>query len=286
MVIGDPAGRLRAMMTVVDGKGSVRIQNAEGGAVLALTEGAAGGGLLTIGDRSSEPMVKFGVNEDRYGVVLAGPVSGFPLVPGSGLPGSYFLRRAGGATCGLREHHTFKTAYRAPRHFLFDFVREQNADRFVVWANDEAFHMWWQATGVADTYPKGEGGGAFVAGGEPTNNALMQISPWLFPQADLTGPLTEFGGASLAGTEAINGHSCYKLAGVGKSVYRASGRVVNVQRMTVWIEVQTLLVRRVFEDTAEGVAAGTLYRITATFDPQVNPTLDDARFVFTPPKGF
>jgi outer membrane lipoprotein-sorting protein len=186
----------------------------------------------------------------------------------------------------LREHHTFKTAYRAPRHFLFDFVREQNADRFVVWANDEAFHTWWQATGVADTYPKGEGGGAFVAGGEPTNNALMQISPWLFPQADLTGPLTEFGGASLAGTEAINGHSCYKLAGVGKSVYRASGRVVNVRRMTVWIDVQTLLVRRVFEDTAEGVAAGTLYRITATFDPQVNPTLDDARFVFTPPKGF
>jgi hypothetical protein len=45
-------------------------------------------------------MVKFGVNQDRYGVVLAGPVSGFPLVPGSGLPGSYFLGCAGGDKCG------------------------------------------------------------------------------------------------------------------------------------------------------------------------------------------
>lgn len=186
----------------------------------------------------------------------------------------------------LHEHHTFKTAYRAPRHFLFDFVREEKVDRFVVWADDAAFHSWWQATGVAETYGKGEGGGAFIAGGEPTLNALMQLSPWLFPQADLTGPLTEFGGASLAGTEAIDGHSCYKLAGVGKSVYRASGRVVNVRRMTVWVDAQTLLVRRVFEDTAEGGPAGNLNRSTVTFEPQPNPTLDDARFVFAPPKTF
>ena len=67
--------------------------------------------------------------------------------------------------------HTFKTAYRAPRHFLFDFVREQNADRFVVWVNDEAFHT--AGDRCRRHALKGEGGGAF-AGGEPTN-ALMQI---------------------------------------------------------------------------------------------------------------
>jgi hypothetical protein len=99
LVIGDPDGRPRAVMTVVDGKGSVRIQNAQGEAVVGLTEGATGGGLLAIGDATSEPMVKFGVNQDRYGVVLAGPVAGFPLVPGSGLPGSYILGCAGGDAC-------------------------------------------------------------------------------------------------------------------------------------------------------------------------------------------
>ncbi len=100
LVIGDPLGLLRAVMSVIDGKGSVRVQNAHGEAVLALTEGATGGGLLVIGDAAGEPMVKFGVNQDRYGVVLAGPVAGFPLVPGSGLPGSYILGCAAGDKCG------------------------------------------------------------------------------------------------------------------------------------------------------------------------------------------
>ena len=183
----------------------------------------------------------------------------------------------------LREHHTFQTLFRAPRHFLFDFVKQDKADRFVVWADDEAFHTWWQATGTADTYPKGQGGAAFVAGGQPTLNSLMVLSPWLFPQGDLSGALTEFGDATLAGTDAINGHSCYKLSGVGKSVYRQSGHVVNVRKMTVWIDAQTFLVRRVFEDTADG-AAGYANRFTTTFDPQANPSLADARFAFTPPR--
>ena len=183
----------------------------------------------------------------------------------------------------LREHHTFTTLFRTPRHFLFDFVKEDKADRFVVWADDEAFHTWWQATGAADTYPKGQGGGAFVAGGQPTLNSLMVLSPWLFPQADLNGALTEFGDATLAGTEPINGHACYKLSGVGKSVYRQSGHVVNVRKMTVWIDAQTLLVRRVFEDTADDTGSYA-NRFTTTFEPQANPTLADARFAFTPPR--
>jgi len=191
-----------------------------------------------------------------------------------------------GPTNGVvREHHTFKTFFRAPRHFLFDFVKEDNADRFVIWSDDEAFHTWWQATGVAETYPKGQGAGAFVAGGMPTLNSLMQLSPWLFSQADLTGSLTEFTDAKLAGTEAINGHPCNKLVGTGKSVYRASGHVVNVRPMTVWIDAQSMLVRRVFEGATEGSPPNDVTRLTTTFDPQANPALDDAKFAFTPPKA-
>lgn len=183
----------------------------------------------------------------------------------------------------LREHHTFKTFFRAPRHFLFDFVKQDTADRFVVWADDEAFHTWWQATSAAETYPKGQGGGAFVAGGQPTLNSLMVLSPWLFPQGELDGALTEFGDATLAGTDAINGHACYKLSGVGKSIYRQSGHVVNVRKMTVWIDTQSLLVRRVFEDTGDG-SASYVNRFTTSFDPRPNPPLADASFTFTPPR--
>ena len=96
LVISDPVGQLRAMMTVVEGKGSVRIQNAQEEAV-ALTEGATGGGLLAIGDKSSEPMVKFGVSQDRFGVVLAGPVS--LRWCRAAFYRSYF-RGAGGDACG------------------------------------------------------------------------------------------------------------------------------------------------------------------------------------------
>lgn len=181
----------------------------------------------------------------------------------------------------VREHHTFKTLYRAPRHFLFDFVKADNGDRFVVWADDEAFHSWWQATGVAELYPKGQGAGVFVTGSVPTLSALVEIAPLLFSGAGLTGPITEFGDGKVAGSEAINGHPCQKLVGVGKSIY-GTGAVVNVRPMTIWIDAQTSLVRRVFEDSSDG---GTISRMTTTFDPQVNPTLDDAKFLFTPPKG-
>jgi hypothetical protein len=100
LVVGDYAGGLRALMSVVDGKGSVSTRNANGAPVVALTEGATAGGLLVVGDAGSEPMVKFGVNEDRYGIVLAGPVAGAPLVPATGLPGSYILGCAAGERCG------------------------------------------------------------------------------------------------------------------------------------------------------------------------------------------
>ena len=189
----------------------------------------------------------------------------------------------GSSAAPLRERHTFRTYYRAPRHFYFDFTKQENSDRFVVWSDDEAFHSWWQATGIAEVYPKGQGTAVFAIGGTPTLNALTQIAPLLFAQAGLTGTLTEFRDASAAGTEAVSGRPCYKLVGVARSVYGATGHVVNVRPTTVWVDVETALVRRVLEDAAEGTAAGTLNRFTTTFEPQANPTLDDTRFRFTTP---
>jgi hypothetical protein len=98
--VGDASGRVKASMTLADGRGYVQVQNAGGTAVVALSEGVTHAGLFAIGDGSGEPMVKMGVKDDRYGVVLAGPVAGFPLVPASGLPGSYILGCSGGAACG------------------------------------------------------------------------------------------------------------------------------------------------------------------------------------------
>jgi hypothetical protein len=100
LVVGDVWGRPKALMSVPDGKGSITIRNGNDAPVLAMTEGSTGAGLFVIGDAQSEPMVKFSVTEERYGAVLTGPVAGFPMVPGSGMPGSYILGCAGGASCG------------------------------------------------------------------------------------------------------------------------------------------------------------------------------------------
>lgn len=189
----------------------------------------------------------------------------------------------GPAKSPSREHHTFKTFYRAPRDFLFDFVKQQNADRFVIWGDANAFHTWWQTTGIETPFPKGQGAGAFAIAAVPTSHAVMVLAPLLFPQAGLAGTLTELGDLKAAGTEPVNGHACHKLVGVATSVYAATGRQTNIRPTTIWIDAETFLVRRVFEDSPEGTAAVNVLRLTTTFEPQANPTIDDARLRFTPP---
>jgi outer membrane lipoprotein-sorting protein len=184
-----------------------------------------------------------------------------------------------------RDRHTFKTWYRAPRLFLFDFTKQANAERLVVWSDDQAFHSWTQSTGVQYDYPKGQGSTAFTLGSYPTRGSITMIPSFLFSGAGLVGTLTEFGDASDEGTESVDGRPCHKLVGVAKSVYTATGHVVNVRRTTVWIDVETLLVRKVFEDTPRGVPAGQVNRTTTTFKPHANSTIDDVRFRFTPPSS-
>lgn len=100
LIVSDASGRTKTSLTLTDDKGTVGVFSDSGMPVLSLTEGATAAGLLAIGDPGGTPMVKMGVNDNRYGIVLAGPVLGFPLVPKSGLPGSYILGCAAGDGCG------------------------------------------------------------------------------------------------------------------------------------------------------------------------------------------
>lgn len=190
----------------------------------------------------------------------------------------------GPAASPLHEHHTFTTLYRAPRRFYFDFKKEKGVDRFVVWSDEEAFHMWWQQPGLNETYGKGQGIAAFTNGTVPTSQTIMMVPPLLFPQAGLTGTLNEFGDVTATGTDVIEGHKCLKLTGTAKSVYQATQHVSNVRKTIIWIDADSLLVRKVFEEV-QGGPATDVNRRTVTFEPQANPTLDDSRFTFAPPTG-
>jgi hypothetical protein len=98
LVVGDKGGRAKASMSINDGKGAVSIFNGAGSGVASLTESVNGGGLLVLTDANSYAVVKMGTNYNRYGVVMTFP-PGFPYVPRSGLPGSYFMGCAAGPSC-------------------------------------------------------------------------------------------------------------------------------------------------------------------------------------------
>lgn len=183
----------------------------------------------------------------------------------------------------LKEQHTFRTYFRRPRSFYFDFTKQKQTSRFVVWSDANAFHSWWQTTGVQQDFPKGSGTGAFTAGVVQTNGSLPQVASFLWPDARLVSALTEFGDATEVGTEAVDGRPCHKLVGIAKSTYGQTGREVNVRRATVWIDVETLLVRKVFEDTPRGSPRSSVSRTTTTFRPHANPNLDGSVFQFAPP---
>lgn len=95
LVIGTPT-QVKATLTISEGRGMVSVFNQSPKGGVALTQATIGGGLLDIGMANGNSAVKMGHNGNRYGIVLAGPTLGLPLVPRSALPGSYFMGCASG----------------------------------------------------------------------------------------------------------------------------------------------------------------------------------------------
>ena len=183
---------------------------------------------------------------------------------------------------GSKERHTFTTYFsRAPRGFYFDFNKE-NGDRYVIWGDPEAFHAWWKTTGVKDDYPNPNNTGAFTGADVHSVGAAMKITPLLYSKAAMQGSFTNYTDSVGDGTEDVAGHRCYRLVGTARDIYGATGRESNVRKMTVWIDAESLLVRKVVE-VPKDILPGHIDRVTTTYEPQANPTIGESRFKFTPP---
>ena len=188
----------------------------------------------------------------------------------------------GVAGSAIKERHTFTTYFsRAPRGFYFEFKKE-SGDRYVIWGDPEAFHTWWKTTGVKDDYPNPNNIGAFSAAGPLTLGSALKVPTLLYSKAPLQGTFTNYTDAVEDGTEEIGGHKCHRLVGTAKDIYGATGRESNVRQMTVWVDAESLLIRKVVE-VPKDVPPGHISRVTTTFEPQANPALDQTRFSFTPP---
>lgn len=184
---------------------------------------------------------------------------------------------------GSRDRYTFATAIaRAPRGFYFDF-RKDNGDRYVIWGDPDAYHTWWKTTGVQEDYPNPNNVGAFGTAGAQTAGAAMKIPTLWYAKANLQGPFTNLADVALEGEEQIGDRNCYRLKGKTADAYGATGRRVNARTVTVWVDTESLLIRRIVE-VPDNVLPGHVDRTTTTFEPTANGALDAGQFRFKPPE--
>lgn len=185
--------------------------------------------------------------------------------------------------------HTFRTYFRAPRHFLFDFKQDARAggNRIVVWCDGGDFQSWSSVTHQHETYQRGSNTAilAFQQFASGTGRSITLVPALIFQGSGLVSSFGEFGDAVSAGDEAIGNTRTQKLNGVARSMYAKTQRETNVRRATVWIDPQTQMLHRILENTPEGLPPSAVLRITTTLEPQADPQLDDAVFQFTVPSA-
>jgi outer membrane lipoprotein-sorting protein len=166
---------------------------------------------------------------------------------------------------------------RSPRRFYLESSNGQS----VIWADTDAFHTWTKVTGEQYDYPNPNNAPAITMSGPQTHGVSGIIPPLLYSKAPLGSLFNNFTDPIVDGIEMINGHRCHRILGTTRDVYAATGKEVNVRKLTVWIDVDSLLIRKVREEWRP--LPGQRSRSTFVYEPQANPAIDESRFRFTPP---
>src|SRR5262249_40925853 len=158
---------------------------------------------------------------------------------------------------------------------------KQGGDRYVVWGDPDAFHTWWKTTGQQFDYPNPDNMPALNGSGRNTYSVGMKIPALLYGRARLLSDFANFTGLTDDGTEDVGGRRCHRVLGTTRDVSAATEKEVNVRKMTVWIDAESLLIRKIIEQWK--ALPGQISRMTTTYEPQANPALDENRFRFVAP---
>ena len=194
---------------------------------------------------------------------------------------------------GLVDRWKFRTYFRRPLDFRFDFqgVTSQSAgltvdsstQHIVLWMIKGELQSFNQQMRTHNTVARtGNQPAELLNASAGTAGTSVLIPSLLFAKADLPGSVRQIREAAHSGFESVNGHRCHKIVGTAAQFY-PSGQMTNVRQVTVWLDAQSLLVRKVFEDTPKGYPTNAYLRLTITLDPLANPQLEDANFQFTVP---
>jgi hypothetical protein len=198
---------------------------------------------------------------------------------------------------GTGREARFTTYFRrASRDLYFDFQPlfsrsgtvkfDESKSRTVLWMFKNQMEKYQQPPGAHEVVNPDNGGQVKALGSTTyeTRGTSIMIASLLYSQAGLPSTLSQIQEAEVAGIEDINKRRCQKITGVAWALY-PSGQRTNIRPVTVWIDVETQLIRRIFEDTPKGYGSGTgaVLRYTFTFEPRANPVIEDARFPFKVP---
>lgn len=154
--------------------------------------------------------------------------------------------------------------------------------RTVVWMLKGQMEMYDRSLATHNVIDAGGQAHALTGATAATNGISTLIPSLLYPQAKMRSTFFEIEEAAEAGFENVGNRRCHKVIGIAAQYY-PSGARTGVRPVTVWIDAETLLLRKVFEDTPKGYPANTFHRLTVTIDPQVNIPLDDSKFQFKVP---
>jgi hypothetical protein len=167
-------------------------------------------------------------------------------------------------TPALCETHSFSTAFRRPRAFYFHFIADPAAggDEFVVWCDGIGpFQSWWKATGVHEVYDGGRGALAFALGSSPTKESVNLLAPFLFPAAELSGPISKLFGVTEQPATQLDGRRVRLLAAMGHQ----TGLGEETREIEVWLDTETGLIRQTFLGTmanqTQDLVDETTYRL-------------------------
>jgi hypothetical protein len=236
------------------------------------------GGLLT-GIRPARSQEEVAVPEDE----LMGPVSArYRELASYSDEGTVEVRYQWPGNPLVTERHSFRTLFRAPRHFFFRFDADPAAggDAMVIWCDGGPFQSWWKATGVHTVHDGGKGAVAFLTAQSPTKDSANLVAPHFFPQAKLPGPTYGLIEPREDGADELAGRRCRRIA----ADQRITG-VVTVEKRptTVWVDQDIGLVRKVLVDTAPDSPAGMIDQRIFLIEPVADPKLSDDQFTFVPP---
>ncbi|HUQ99044.1 MAG TPA: hypothetical protein VM166_06280 [Gemmatimonadaceae bacterium] len=196
-------------------------------------------------------------------------------------------------TGGFVDRAKFRTYRRKPRDFFYEFTQISTSGsggsipmkgHLILWMRNGNLEKWDEQGKLHESFPAGVRNQITpIANLESTTaGASSIIAALLFQKVGIVSALEELVTTSLAGTENLRGTKTYKIMGIAQSTY-PSGKTFNVRPVTIWVDAQTYLIRQVLIDTPKSYAVGSIRQITITFDPQVNPPLDDSKFQYRIP---